>query len=198
MHYTICLKLISSSGQVALPPAFARLEQRGVPVAGHQPIDTIKLELDERASSLESGRIYNQYLGGSGTGGDTIKLELYEMRVWQDLQPISWRWGADGGRNNLCGRRTHTVGTNTQYGREYECTQLNTMWKRRHALTVWQKCGSLMFTDGGSANGADDGGVSRSRKQTSSFSQTAEISLESIIPHSKLLYIHICVTVMLA
>ena len=30
MHYTICLKLISSSGQVALPPAFARLEQRGV------------------------------------------------------------------------------------------------------------------------------------------------------------------------
>ena len=30
MHYTICLKLISSSAQVALPPAFARLEQRGV------------------------------------------------------------------------------------------------------------------------------------------------------------------------
>ena len=29
MHYTICLKVISSSGQVALPPAFARLEQRG-------------------------------------------------------------------------------------------------------------------------------------------------------------------------
>ena len=29
MHYTICLKLISSSAQVALPPAFARLEQRG-------------------------------------------------------------------------------------------------------------------------------------------------------------------------
>ena len=89
-----------------------------------QPIDTIKLEFDE---SLECGRIYNQYLGGSGTGGDTIKLELYEMRVWQDLQPISWRWGADGGRNNLCGRRTHTVGTNTQYGREYERTQLNTV-----------------------------------------------------------------------
>ena len=49
------------------------------------------------------------------------------MRVWQDLQPISWQWGADGGRNNLCGRRTHTVGTNTQYGREYERTQLNTV-----------------------------------------------------------------------
>ena len=32
MHYTICLKLISSSGQVALPPAFARLEQRGVQI----------------------------------------------------------------------------------------------------------------------------------------------------------------------
>ena len=32
MHYTICLKLISSSAQVALPPAFARLEQRGVSV----------------------------------------------------------------------------------------------------------------------------------------------------------------------
>ena len=31
MHYTICLKLISSSAQVALPPAFARLEQRGAP-----------------------------------------------------------------------------------------------------------------------------------------------------------------------
>ena len=30
MQYTICLKLISSSAQVALPPAFARLEQRGV------------------------------------------------------------------------------------------------------------------------------------------------------------------------
>ena len=30
MHYTICLKVISSSVQVALPPAFARLEQRGV------------------------------------------------------------------------------------------------------------------------------------------------------------------------
>ena len=30
MHYTICLKVISSSAQVALPPAFARLEQRGV------------------------------------------------------------------------------------------------------------------------------------------------------------------------
>ena len=29
MHYTICLKVISSSAQVALPPAFARLEQRG-------------------------------------------------------------------------------------------------------------------------------------------------------------------------
>ena len=30
MHYTICLQLISSSGQIALPSAFARLEQRGV------------------------------------------------------------------------------------------------------------------------------------------------------------------------
>ena len=30
MHYTICLKVISSSAQVALPPAFARLEQRGL------------------------------------------------------------------------------------------------------------------------------------------------------------------------
>ena len=30
MHYTICLELTSSSGQIALPPAFARLEQRGV------------------------------------------------------------------------------------------------------------------------------------------------------------------------
>ena len=29
MHYTICLKVISSSAQVALPPAFAPLEQRG-------------------------------------------------------------------------------------------------------------------------------------------------------------------------
>ena len=29
MHYTICLQLISSSGQIALPPAFARLKQRG-------------------------------------------------------------------------------------------------------------------------------------------------------------------------
>ena len=35
MHYTICLKLISSSAQVALPPAFAPLEQRGVyPISG--------------------------------------------------------------------------------------------------------------------------------------------------------------------
>ena len=30
MNYTICLQLISSSGQIVLPPAFARLEQRGV------------------------------------------------------------------------------------------------------------------------------------------------------------------------
>ena len=30
MHYTVCLQIISSSGQIALPPAFARLEQRGV------------------------------------------------------------------------------------------------------------------------------------------------------------------------
>ena len=30
VHYTVCLQLISRSGQIALPPAFARLEQRGV------------------------------------------------------------------------------------------------------------------------------------------------------------------------
>ena len=30
MHYTICLQLISSSGQIGLPPAFVSLEQRGV------------------------------------------------------------------------------------------------------------------------------------------------------------------------
>ena len=32
MHYTICLQLISSSGQIAVPPAFAWLEQRDVMV----------------------------------------------------------------------------------------------------------------------------------------------------------------------
>ena len=41
MHYTICLKVISSSAQVALPPAFARLEQRG---ANNQPVDMIKMK----------------------------------------------------------------------------------------------------------------------------------------------------------
>ena len=30
MHYTICLQLIYSSGQIGLPPTFASLEQRGV------------------------------------------------------------------------------------------------------------------------------------------------------------------------
>ena len=33
MHYTICLQLIYSSGQIALPPAFAWLEQRGASTA---------------------------------------------------------------------------------------------------------------------------------------------------------------------
>ena len=39
MHYTICLKVISSSAQVALPPAFARLEQRGVSMAENKEKD---------------------------------------------------------------------------------------------------------------------------------------------------------------
>ena len=33
MHYTICLQLIFSSGQIVLPPAFAWLEQRGASTA---------------------------------------------------------------------------------------------------------------------------------------------------------------------
>ena len=31
LHSTICLKVFPSSGRVALPPAFARNEQRGAP-----------------------------------------------------------------------------------------------------------------------------------------------------------------------
>ena len=38
VHYTVCLQLISSSGQIALPPAFARLEQRGVVYCSCNPL----------------------------------------------------------------------------------------------------------------------------------------------------------------
>ena len=54
LHSTICLKVFPSSGRVALPPAFAQIEGRGVYVCYFQgalictPPKTIRHQLDQK------------------------------------------------------------------------------------------------------------------------------------------------------
>ena len=69
MHYTICLKLISSSAQVALPPAFARLEQRG-----EHTVSTMWTYVDCRIHAVE-----NQGPTMSPIGLDWIGTHNFEM-----------------------------------------------------------------------------------------------------------------------
>ena len=79
MHNTICLQLISSSGQIALPPAFARLEQRGV--AGY--------DAESHKVVTEDGYVLTIYSQGKK---EKYRQKQQSQRKWLFLQDPGCPW----------------------------------------------------------------------------------------------------------